>query len=142
MTKQETINGAKLIVKHFNTSVAQHFYPIKISTTWNALPYEVVSRRTVNSFKNSFDKHWLENPPNVRVNCNGIAIIDAVRNLSAHSRRPAFYWKWTQRCVIRLLLLLLQLLLLLRLLLLLLVLLVLERPPVNTCGRQQHSNTW
>ena len=39
-------NGAKLIGKHFNTSVAQHFYPIKISTTWNALPNEVVSSRT------------------------------------------------------------------------------------------------
>ena len=36
-------NGAKLIVKHFNTSVAQHFYPIKITTTWNAIPSEVVS---------------------------------------------------------------------------------------------------
>ena len=29
-------NGAKLIVKHFNISVAQHFRPIKITTTWNA----------------------------------------------------------------------------------------------------------
>ena len=29
-------NGEKLIVKHFNTSVAQHIYPIKITTTWNA----------------------------------------------------------------------------------------------------------
>ena len=36
-------NGAKLIVKHFNTSVAQHFYPAKITTTWNALPSEVVT---------------------------------------------------------------------------------------------------
>ena len=61
-------NGAKLIVKHFNTSVAQHFYPIKIKTSWNALPNEVVTSRTVNSFKNSLDKHWAENPPNVRVN--------------------------------------------------------------------------
>ena len=61
-------NGAKLIVKHFNTSVAQHFYPIKIATTLNALPSEVVSSRTVNSFKNSLDKHWAENSPNVRVN--------------------------------------------------------------------------
>ena len=61
-------NGAKLIVKHFNTSVAQHSYPIKITTTWNALPSEVVSSRRVNSFKNSLDKHWAENPPNVRVN--------------------------------------------------------------------------
>ena len=61
-------NGAKLIVKFFNTSVAQYFYPIKITTTWNALPSEVVSSRTVNSFKKSLDKHWAENPPNVRVN--------------------------------------------------------------------------
>ena len=61
-------NGAKLIVKHFNTSVAQHFYPIKITTTWNALSNEVVTSRTVNSFKNSLDKHLAENPPNVRVN--------------------------------------------------------------------------
>ena len=61
-------NGTKLIVKHFNTLVAQHFYPIKITTIWNALPSEVVSSRTVNSFKNSLDKHWVENPPNVRVN--------------------------------------------------------------------------
>ena len=55
-------NGAKLIVKHFNISVAQQFYPIKITSTWNVLPSEVVSSRTVNSFKNSLDKHWAENP--------------------------------------------------------------------------------
>ena len=56
-------NGAKHIVKHFNTSVAQHFYPIKVTTTFNALPNDVVTSRTVNSFKNSLDKHWAENPP-------------------------------------------------------------------------------
>ena len=61
-------NGAKLIVKHFNTSVAKHFSPIKITTTWNALPSQVISRRIVNSFKNSLEKHCAENPPNVRVN--------------------------------------------------------------------------
>ena len=61
-------NGAKFIVKHFNTSVAQHFYPIKITSTWNALPSEVVSSRTVNSLKNSLDKHWAEILPNVLVN--------------------------------------------------------------------------
>ena len=61
-------NGVKLIVKHFNTSVTQHFSPIKITTILNALPSEVVSSRTVNSFKNSLDKHWAENPPNVQVN--------------------------------------------------------------------------
>ena len=44
---------AKLIVKHFNISVAQHFYPIKITTNRNVQPNEVVASRTVNSFKNS-----------------------------------------------------------------------------------------
>ena len=61
-------NGAKLIIKHFNSSVAQHFHPIKITSTWNALPSEVVSSRTVNSFKKSLGKHWAENPTNVLVN--------------------------------------------------------------------------
>ena len=56
-------NGAKLIVKHFNTSVAQHFYQIKTTTTWNALPNEVVTSSTVNSFKNSLDKHCAEKSP-------------------------------------------------------------------------------
>ena len=61
-------NGAKLIVKHFNTSVAEHFYPIKITITWNAISNEVLSSRTVNSFKDSLVKHFTENPPNVRAN--------------------------------------------------------------------------
>ena len=61
-------NGAKHIEKHFNSSVAQHFYQIKITSTWNAPPSEVVSSRTVNSSKNSLDKHLTDNPPNVRVN--------------------------------------------------------------------------
>ena len=53
LNDRTTNNGAKLIVKHFNTSVAQHFYPIIITTTCNALPSEVESSTTVNSFKNS-----------------------------------------------------------------------------------------
>ena len=61
-------NGKKLIVKRFNTAVAQHFFPIKITTTWNALPYDVVNSRTVNTFKNRLDSHWVDNPPDVQVN--------------------------------------------------------------------------
>ena len=38
--------------------IFHHFYRIKITTTRNAQPNEVVSSRTVNSFKNSLDKHW------------------------------------------------------------------------------------
>ena len=61
-------NGTKLIVKHFNISVAQHFYKIKITSAWNDLPSEVVSSRTVNCFKNSLNKPRAENSANVRVN--------------------------------------------------------------------------
>ena len=35
---------------------------MKITTTWNALPNEVVTSITVNSFENSLDKQWAENP--------------------------------------------------------------------------------
>ena len=55
-------NEAKLIVKHFNTSVAQNFYPTFTSVACNAIPSEVVSCRTVNSFKNSLDKHFEKIP--------------------------------------------------------------------------------
>ena len=61
-------NEEKLIVKRFNTSIAQHFYPVKITTTWNAVPSDIVSSRTVNTFKNRLDQHWELNPPSVRAN--------------------------------------------------------------------------
>ena len=56
-------NGGKLIVKLFNRSVAQKFYHFKSTTTWNSLPHEVLSSRSVNSFRNSLDKHWEDNLP-------------------------------------------------------------------------------
>ena len=99
---------------YFNTSVAQHFYPIKITTTRNAQPSLVVSSRTVNSFKNSLDKYWAKNPPNVRVNWWQSSMPCTIQ-VCTNSRRPTFCWIWTQRSV--LLLLLLRLLLLLLLLL-------------------------
>ena len=52
----------------FNTSVAQHFFPINITTTWNALPYDVVNSRTVNTFNNHLDALWEDDPPDVQVN--------------------------------------------------------------------------
>ena len=61
-------NGKKSIVKRFNTSVAQHFFPMNITTTWNALPYDGVNSRTVNTFKNHLDAHWEDNHPDVQVN--------------------------------------------------------------------------
>ena len=52
---------AKLIVKYFNTSVAQHFYAIKITATWNALPNVVVSLKQLGQTLG-------RKSPNVRVN--------------------------------------------------------------------------
>ena len=61
-------NGKKRIVKRFNTSVAQHIFPINITTIWNAIAYDVVNSGTVNTFKNHLDAHWEDNPPDVLVN--------------------------------------------------------------------------
>ena len=61
-------NRKKLIVKRFNRSAAQHFFLINITTTWNAIPYDVVNSMTVNTFKNHLDAHWEDNPPDVLVN--------------------------------------------------------------------------
>ena len=58
----------KIIVKRFNSSVAQHLFPINITTTWNDLPYDVVNSRTVNTFKNRLGAHWEDSPPDVQVN--------------------------------------------------------------------------
>ena len=62
-------NRKQLIVKRFNSSVAHVvFFPINITTTWNPLPSDVVNSRTVNTFKNRLDAHWVGNPPDVQVN--------------------------------------------------------------------------
>ena len=61
-------DGNKLIVKRFNTSVAQHFFPINITTTWNALPNDLINSRTVNKSKNRIDAHWEDNRPDAQVN--------------------------------------------------------------------------
>ena len=61
-------NGKKLIVKRFNTSVAQNFFPINITTTWNAPPYYEVNSTTGNTFKNHLDAQWEDNLPDVQVN--------------------------------------------------------------------------
>ena len=124
-------NGAKLIVKHINTSISQHFYLIKITTTWNALPNEVVTSRTVNSFiKNSLDKHWAENPQNVRVNCQQSSMPCTIQ-VCTNSRRPAFCWKQTQRSV-----------LLLCLLLLLLLFQACDRHSIETANMNKCENGW
>ena len=61
-------NRKKIIVKRFNASIAQHFFLIDITTTWDAPPYDVVNSRSVNTFNNSLDADWEGNPPDVQVN--------------------------------------------------------------------------
>ena len=97
-TARSTCQAAH-VTWHITHDTHQHFYPIKITTTWNALPNEVVTSITVNSFKNSLDKHWAENPPSM----------PCTIQVCTNSHRPAFCWKWTQWSVLRLLLLLLLL---------------------------------
>ena len=91
LTNRTTYNGAKLIVKHFNTSVSKHFYLIK-TTTWNVQPNEFVSSRTVNSLRNRLDKHYEENPPDVRVNWYNhryiYIVMNLVHNLVVHQKWP------------------------------------------------------
>ena len=59
----EKINSEKI---QYISSTA--FFPINITTKWNALPYDVVNSRAVNTFKNCLDAHWEGNPPDVQVN--------------------------------------------------------------------------
>ena len=60
-------NGQKLQVKRFNTTAAKHFFPIKITPTWNKLPKEIVTVKTKNSFKNTLDKYWEMHPPKLYI---------------------------------------------------------------------------
>ena len=73
---------------YFNQVKVLGNYKIKITTTWNSLPSEVVSSRTVNSLKNSLDKHWTENPPNVRVNWQQSSM-PCTTQVCTNSRRPS-----------------------------------------------------
>ena len=72
----------RIIVKRFNTSVAEHFFIINITTTWNTLPYDVVNSRAVNTLKNRLDGHWEDNPPDVHI------------NFSHRLMFPALYGQW------------------------------------------------
>jgi len=53
-------NGRKLVNRRFNTTVAQNFFPIKITAIWNQLPENVVQSDTVKTFKARLDKYWVE----------------------------------------------------------------------------------
>ncbi|KAF2351811.1 hypothetical protein FHG87_017432 [Trinorchestia longiramus] len=55
-------NGQKLILRSFKAFQAKNFFPVKIASSWNQLPENIVSAGTVNTFKNHVDKYWITNP--------------------------------------------------------------------------------
>ncbi|KAF2349424.1 hypothetical protein FHG87_019820 [Trinorchestia longiramus] len=54
-------NGQKIILRNFKTSQTMNFLPVKIATTWNQLPENIVFTDSVNTFKDNLDKYWIRN---------------------------------------------------------------------------------
>ena len=48
----------KLYKDGFRLDVRKWFFNQRIIDDWNNLPAEVVSKETVNGFKNALDRHW------------------------------------------------------------------------------------
>ena len=40
----------------------KHFFTLRVVSTWNALPEEVVNAKTVDAFKRRLDRHWKDHP--------------------------------------------------------------------------------
>ena len=55
-------NGKKINSEAIQYISSTAFSPINITTTWNAVPHDVVNSGTVNTFKNHLDAHWEDNP--------------------------------------------------------------------------------
>ena len=60
-------NNSKAIQYISSTAFLPHQYHNNLE--WStALPYDAVNSRTVNTFENRLDEHWVDNPPDVQVN--------------------------------------------------------------------------
>ena len=53
-------HSLKLEMRRCNLQARSKFFSNRVVTMWNQLPSEVTSAQTVNSFKNCFDRHWIE----------------------------------------------------------------------------------
>ena len=49
--------------RNFNLEVRKNFYTVRVVPVWNALPDWVRQQKTINGFKNAYDR-WKENPAN------------------------------------------------------------------------------
>jgi len=64
------VNNSGLIIQTFertqfetvqatvNSTNIQNFFSQRVIDTWNKLPSDVISSRSVNMFKNKLDDHW------------------------------------------------------------------------------------
>ena len=58
-----------IVGERANLEVRRNFFTVRVEKTWNQLPEEVKAQRTVNSFKNQYDR-W-RNKQQVDGNCGG-----------------------------------------------------------------------
>ena len=55
-------HSLKLQKKRWSTSLRGNAFTNRIVNVWNALPEEIVTAPSLNSFKNRLDKHWSDHP--------------------------------------------------------------------------------
>jgi len=48
----------KLFKPRCHTTVRQNFFSLRIVNEWNKLPQDVVEAPSINTFKNTLDRHW------------------------------------------------------------------------------------
>ena len=66
--RREVIVGGRA-----NLEVRRNFFTVRVEKTWNKLPEEVKAQRTVNSFKNHYDK-WRNKQQTMDGNCGNISV--------------------------------------------------------------------
>ena len=55
-------NNLKLFKRRANLELRRNFFTFRIVDNWNALPNNVVSAKSLNSFKNNLDREWVNHP--------------------------------------------------------------------------------
>ena len=64
--------GIEIMEKNNSAAIqyicSKKIFTIKITTAWNALPYDVLNSRIISTSQNRLDSHWKENHPDVQVN--------------------------------------------------------------------------
>ena len=63
-------NSLKLFKKSSNTALRKNAFSIRIVDHWNSLPDTVVLSPSINTFKNSLNKHWINHPAKFNPRCH------------------------------------------------------------------------